>query len=94
MSDLLNGNIQKRRVRCGKSNCKCAGGEKHTAFYHVWHSDGVRYQKYIQRSQVEQVRQACENHRQLQIKLRLGRLENKQLFARARALFRMLENDK
>jgi len=94
MSDLLNGHIQKRRVRCGKPNCKCANGEPHTAYYHVWHCDGVRYQKYVRRSKVEQVRQACQTHRELQTKLRLGRIEHKHLFARARALFRMLSNEK
>jgi allophanate hydrolase subunit 1 len=88
MSDLLNGHIQKRRVRCGKANCKCTKGEMHTAFYHVWHTDGRRYQKYIRRSQVEQIRAACLNYRNLQIQIRAGRAEYKQLFARARALIR------
>ncbi len=87
MSKLLNGHIQKRRVRCGKQNCKCANGEPHTAFYHVWHCDGVRYQKYIRRSKVEQVRQACQEHRELQTRLRFGRAEHKQILACARELF-------
>ncbi|MDQ3747412.1 MAG: hypothetical protein M3367_00125 [Acidobacteriota bacterium] len=87
MNDLLNGHIQKRRVRCGKSNCKCANGEPHTAYYHVWHADGRRYQKYVKRSQVETIRHKCEQHRQLQIKLRAGRAEYKQLLAHARELF-------
>ena len=90
MSDLLNGHLQKRRVRCGKQNCKCASGELHTAYYHVWHCDGVRYQKYIRRSEVEKVRQACQEHRELQTRLRFGRAEHKQLLARARELFRSL----
>jgi hypothetical protein len=90
MNDLLNGHIQKRRVKCGKSNCKCTGGELHTAFYHIWHCDGRRYQKYVRKSQVENIRQRCEQYRQFQIKIRAGRIEYKQLFARARELFRSL----
>jgi len=90
MSDLLNGHIQRRRVRCGKQNCKCAKGEPHTAFYHVWHCDGRRYQKYVRRREVEKVRQACRAYRELQIKLRFGRAEHKQILARARELFRRL----
>jgi hypothetical protein len=90
MNDLLNGHIQKRRVRCGKPNCKCAGGELHTAYYHVWHTDGRRYQKYVRKSKVETVRRQCEQYRQLQIKLRAGRIEYKQMIARARELFRSL----
>ncbi len=88
MSELLNGHLQKRRVRCGKQNCKCAKGEPHTAFYHVWHCNGRRYQKYVRRSQVDNVRRACQTYRELQIKLRFGRIEHKQLLARARALIR------
>jgi hypothetical protein len=88
MNDLLNGHIQKRRVKCGKPNCKCTGGELHTAFYHIWHCDGRRYQKYVRRSQVDNVRRACQAYRELQNKLRFGRAEHKQILARARELFR------
>jgi hypothetical protein len=88
MSDLLNGHIQKRFVKCGKPNCKCAMGEFHTAYYHVWHTDGMRYQKYVRKSKVETLRHQCEQYRQLQIKIRAGRQEYKQLIARARELFR------
>ncbi len=90
MNDLLNGHIQKRRVRCGKPNCKCARGEPHTAFYHVWHDGGRRFQKYVRRSQVETLRHQCEQHRRLQIKLRAGRIEYKQILVRARELMRIL----
>ena len=89
-SRIMCGHIQERRVRCGKPNCKCANGEPHRAYYHVWYSDGIRYQKYVRRSQVEQVRRACQTYRELQIKLRFGRVEHKQLLARARELFRRL----
>lgn len=88
--DLLSGHIQKRRVRCGKANCKCASGFFHTAYYHVWNTDGRRYQKYVRLSEVEKVRVACEQYRKLQIKLRAGRAEYKQLIARARELFRSI----
>jgi hypothetical protein len=90
MSDLLNGHLQKRRVRCGKPNCKCAKGEPHMAFYHVWHTDGRRYQKYVRRSQIDEVRRACRVYRELQIKLRFGRVEHKQILTRARELLRRL----
>ncbi len=88
MNDLLNGHIQKRRVKCGKPNCKCARGESHTAFYHVWHIDGRRCQRYVRRSQVENLRNKCRQYKELQTKLRAGRAEYKQMIARARELFR------
>jgi hypothetical protein len=88
MNDLLNGHIQKRRVKCGKPNCKCAKGEPHTAYYRVWHTDGKRYQRFVRQSEVENVRRACESHRQLQIKLRQGRAEHKKLLVRIRELLK------
>jgi hypothetical protein len=90
MNDLLNGHVQKRRVKCGKPNCKCARGFPHTAYYHVWHSDGRRFQQYVRLSEVENLRHKCEQHKKLQIKLRAGRAEYKQILARARELFRRL----
>lgn len=32
-SEISNGGIYSQRVRCGKSSCKCASGEPHTAYY-------------------------------------------------------------
>lgn len=91
MSDLMCGHIQKRRVKCGKPNCKCAKGFPHTAFYHVWDADGRRYQKYVRKSEVETIRYKCEQYRQLQIKLRAGRREHKQMLARAREVSRIFK---
>ncbi len=90
MSEMMCGHIQKRRVRCGKQNCKCMSGETHTAFYNIWHTNGRRCQKYVRKSQVETLRKSCAQYRQLQIQLRAGRKEYKQLFARARMFLRSL----
>lgn len=88
-SRLMCGFIEERRVRCGKKNCKCARGEKHISFYHVWYADGQRVRRYIRRADVEEMRAACLNYRLLQQQIRANRIYHKQLFARARALFRM-----
>lgn len=81
---ILSGFVERRRVRCGKSNCKCAKGEHHTAFYHVWHTGGHRFRRYIRLGEINAVRDACEAHRQLQAILRAGRIEYKQMIARLR----------
>lgn len=91
MSDLLNGHIEKRPVRCGKPNCKCAKGFPHTAFYHVWYADGQRFRKYIRKSQIKTLTYKCEQYRQLQIKLRAGRREHKQMLARAKVFLRIFK---
>src|SRR5688500_10562252 len=83
---ILPGHIEKRRVRCGKPNCKCAKGKSHTAFYHVWYSDGQRFRKYIRRAKVETTRQSCESHRQLQAGLRIGRVEYKRMIRQFREI--------
>ncbi len=90
ISAILSGHIQQRRVRCGKANCKCARGSLHTAYYHAWDTDGVRYRQYVRRIDVEAVRAACEAHKALQIELRAGCAEYKRMIARARELFRIL----
>ncbi len=74
ISDLQPGHVQARRVRCGKANCRCARGLTHVAYYHVWRTDGVRYQRYVRRSEVASVRRACDEHRALQVELRKGRV--------------------
>jgi len=90
MPGLQPGHVQKRRVKCGKTNCRCAHGKLHDAFYHVWHAEGRRFQRYVQRSQVDDIRAACEAHRALQIQLRAGRAEYRHTLARTRELFRMI----
>ena len=73
ITDLQPGRVQRRRVRCGKPNCKCVRGELHTAYYHAWDTDGVRYRRYLRRADVEQMMAACEAHKELQAQLREGR---------------------
>lgn len=87
---MLPGHVERRRVRCGKANCRCARGEAHTAYYHVWQAAGVRYRRYIPALIVEDVRRACDDYRALQVRLRAGRAEYQNTLRRARALFRML----
>ena len=88
--DLLPGHAQVRRVRCGKTNCRCARGEPHTAYYHAWDTDGVRFRRYVRKADVAQVRAACEAHRRLQAELRESRAGYRRTLALARALFRSM----
>jgi hypothetical protein len=90
ISDLQPGHVQQRRVRCGKANCKCRRGELHSAYYHVWHADGRRFQCYVRRSEIDTLRAACQAHRELQTQLRAGRAEYKRTLTQLRALLRML----
>ena len=52
-SEITNGGVYIQRVQCGKSNCKCARGESHTAFYFFTRRGGKLIKFYIRRAEVE-----------------------------------------
>ena len=87
---ILPGFIARVRVRCGKANCRCAFGARHTAHYRVTYSQGFRVREYVRRNEVDAVRAACEAHRVLQAQLRAGRAEYKELLSQTRKLVKLL----
>jgi hypothetical protein len=87
---MLPGCIASVRVRCGKSNCRCARGDRHIAHYHVTYCDGARSRKYVRRDQLAEVLAACQAHRILQAQLRAGRAEYKESLAQTRKLAKLL----
>lgn len=89
----LRGFVATVRVRCGKSNCRCARGDRHTAYYIVSYMSGVRFRKYLRRDQLAEVRAACKAHRDLQAQLRAGRAEYKELLAQTRKLAKLLTGE-
>ncbi len=85
----LPGHVERRYVRCGKKNCKCARGALHGPyFYHVTTDETVRSRRYIRRAEVVEVTQACQNHRELQAELLTGRRRYKLILAMARQILR------
>jgi hypothetical protein len=90
---ILPGFVSRVRVRCGKANCRCRFGERHVAYYRVTYSCGLRFRKYVRRNQVEEMREACQAHRELQAQLRAGRAEYRRTLVRAREFLRMLTNE-
>jgi hypothetical protein len=87
---MLPGFVAKVPVRCGKQNCHCARGHRHTAHYHVTYYRGVRSRKYVRRDRVAEVLAACEANRALQGQLRAGRTEYKELLAQTQKLIKLL----
>ena len=88
-TEHLPGHVQKRLVRCGKSNCRCAdSGNKHAAFYRVWFENGRRVQRYIRQRDVQRVNAACRKNRNSKAKLRRGRTEYRQNLAEIRRLLK------
>lgn len=60
---LIRGTLSSRANTCGKSNCKCARGEKHTALYLVVSQDGKQRQLFIPRSYERKVQQWIDEYR-------------------------------
>lgn len=57
---VLGGTLQRQRVRCGKTNCKCARGESHQAFYLFYRRRGLQLKFYVRRDDVPEVRAFVE----------------------------------
>src|SRR5687768_8002647 len=87
---MLPGHIERRRVRCGKPNCKCARGGYHVAHYRVWYAGGQRFRRFIRAESVEEVRAACDEYRGLQVEIRRGRVEYRATLVRFRGLMQFL----
>lgn len=87
---ILPGHVAVKRVTCGKSNCRCARGHRHTAFYHITYSEGVQQRQYIRRAEVEQVRAACQAHRELQAELLTGRRRHTQFMRLVKSMLQDL----
>ncbi len=61
---MVGGSVQRQFKKCGKSNCKCARGELHGAYYyHFVRVGGKLIRRYFKASEVEQTRQACLSRR-------------------------------
>jgi hypothetical protein len=56
----VSGSVQRQFKKCGKSNCRCARGELHGAYYyHFVRVGGKLIRRYLKAGEVEQTRQAC-----------------------------------
>ena len=90
---MLPGFVSQVRLRCGKTNCRCARGDHHIAHYHVTYNCGLRFRKYVRRDQLAEVREACKAYRELQTQLRAGRAEYRRTLAKMRELIRCFCNE-
>ena len=63
---FLRGTLSLRNVRCGKPTCRCARGELHACLYLVRRHGGKLRQLFVSRPWEERVRQAVENHQEME----------------------------
>ena len=64
LTPVIDGSFAEVKVTCGKSNCKCASGEKHTSYKLVKKIQGRSKTTHIPRELVEEVKTwVAENRR-------------------------------
>ena len=56
---MLPGEVIEQRVKCGRANCRWAGGARHPAFYRYWTEGGRQRKAYVRRADVDATRAAC-----------------------------------
>jgi hypothetical protein len=86
--EISNGGIYKQAVRCGKSNCKCARGEKHVAYYFFTRRDGKLTKTYIRKAELEEFKQIVDRSAADRKKDRLLNSEADALIKRMRQTIR------
>lgn len=80
------GSLQAQKVKCGKSNCKCARGELHEGYYFFLWSPAGLLKFYVRREDVPAVRAVIEERQE---RCRVWLAELKQ----ARALLRRMRSE-
>ncbi|MBU0638852.1 MAG: hypothetical protein KKB50_08305 [Planctomycetes bacterium] len=62
---LLRGNLLERRRVCGKPNCKCTRGERHTNLYLVYSESGKLRQLFVPKRWEPLVRQWAADYHEI-----------------------------
>ena len=84
---MLPGTVLPQWLRCGRPNCRCAGGPLHGPYYYrFWREGGKLKKSYVRRSELEQVRAAYEARRQARRNLRVAWGTWRELLAAVREL--------
>jgi hypothetical protein len=79
-------------IRCGRRNCRCAGGKKHGPyFYRYWRQDGRLCKTYVPRDEVEAVRSQCRARQEAQREERRFEREAMEYLRRVRLQLREVE---
>jgi len=83
-ADAIAGSLALTHTRCGKTNCRCAQGELHTAWRLTFLDRGRKYVERVPKEWIEEVRQLVEFGREFQEATRAVFTANARLFVLAR----------
>lgn len=71
---MLPGAVCRQWVRCGRLNCRCAGGSLHGPyFFRFWREHGRLLKQYVRKVDVDRVRGECEARRRARWELAAAR---------------------
>lgn len=62
---VVHGSLVEAKRTCGKKGCKCARGQRHTAFYLSRRIEGKTRLEHVSRANVETVRRWQKNYERL-----------------------------
>lgn len=81
----LPGYVCQQWKRCGKRNCRCAGGQLHGPyFYRFGWKNGRQFKEYVRLTAVAEVQRACLEYREQRAELRKERARVRELIASLR----------
>ena len=83
-AEIPNGGLYLQRVRCGKTNCRCARGELHTAFYFFTRHNGKLIKIYVRKAEVKTFTQIANQATLNRLQRRLAEKESNKLFRHLR----------
>lgn len=83
--DPVQGGLVREMIRCGRPNCRCAGGSLHGPYhYRVWMVRGKRFKKYVRNSEKQAIINALSAYKQRRIEQRQADERNAQLVRQIR----------
>lgn len=89
--EIFDGGVYVQHVRCGKSNCKCARGETHTAHYFFSRRNGKLTKTYVRKADVEAFTEIVNQAKETRAQKRTATKQSKELLKRLRESVREYE---
>jgi hypothetical protein len=88
----LPGTVHAQMIRCGRPNCRCAGGQLHGPYYYQFWREGGRLRKaYVSRDALLDARQACTDRQQRERTARRERAASQEQARQMRAALRDID---
>jgi hypothetical protein len=85
---IMSGTVHKQFIRCGKSNCKCTRGEKHTAFYFFTRINGKLTKTHVRKHELEEFNEIVNKAKGERFERRRIKREAKKLISELRSNLR------